>query len=92
MLAVGRLKAMLKHYLKPCSRATTLRSKPAQLACNIAGFTVSWDFGKYMNQKKDYKPTSYNISTNGHAKSQDGHRERVLEEEMVKAKQNRDLL
>ena len=43
-----------------------------------------------MNQKREYKPTSYDISTNGGAESKEGSREKALEEEMVvKAKQNR---
>ena len=42
-----------------------------------------------MNQKGEYKPTSYDTSTNGCVKNQEGSRKKVLEEDMVKAKQNR---
>ena len=42
-----------------------------------------------MNQKGEHKPTSYDTSTNGYVKNQEGSRKKVLEEDTVKAKQNR---
>lgn len=45
-----------------------------------------------MNQKREYKPTSYDTSTNGYVKNQEGSREKFLEEDMVKAKQNRAFI
>lgn len=42
-----------------------------------------------MVQKREYKPTSYDTATNDCAKSQERIGKRMLEKEMVKAKQNR---